>query len=279
MQPVKILENSLASLKSLAKIAFQSRPLTKAQKPGDNRRIIIMGNGPSLADNLRKDLDLLQTTPAMAVNYAALTPEFDLVRPQYYILADPHFFTEGASENLRLLCGRMRRIECPMTLFVPAMYRRKARRLYPKVNIATYNGIGVEGFEILTHTAFSAGLGMPRPRNVLIPAIMVAISLGFKEIVLLGADHSWTKTLSVNDDNEVVSIQPHFYAESKKEEERIRHDYRNIRIHTVLESFSIAFRSYHHIAAYARKRGVTIINATPGSFIDAFERRSVLELK
>lgn len=36
---------------------------------------------------------------------------------------------------------------------------------------------------------------------------------------------------------------------------------------------TIAFRSYWHIADYARSRGIEIINATPGSMIDAFPRR------
>ena len=37
----------------------------------------------------------------------------------------------------------------------------------------------------------------------LIPSIMLGIWLGYREIYLLGADHTWTKTLSVDDDNRV----------------------------------------------------------------------------
>jgi hypothetical protein len=101
---------------------------------------------------------------------------------------------------------------------------------------------------------------------------MVAMQAGFRHIYIAGADHSWLRTISVNDRNEVVSIQPHFYKEDDKEQSRVMSVYRNVRLHEVLQSFYVAFRSYHEIADYAQRRGVEIINITPGSFIDAFSR-------
>ena len=118
---------------------------------------------------------------------------------------------------------------------------------------------------------------MPRPRNVLIPSIMLAIRSGYKRIGIAGADHSWSRSLSVTEDNEVVSVQPHFYAEDSREEDRVRHEYRGIRLHSIMESFAVAFRSYHVIADYARSKGVEIWNLTPGSFIDAFPRQDLSE--
>lgn len=119
------------------------------------------------------------------------------------------------------------------------------------------------------------GMAMPRPRNVLIPSLMLAIAMGYAEIVVVGADHTWMQTLSVTDDNEVVSVQPHFYNDGKEEQARVRHEYRNYRLHQIVESFAVAFKSYHDIANFATSRGVSIINATPGSFIDAFPRGSL----
>ena len=158
---------------------------------------------------------------------------------------------------------------------MPVKYRKAARRLYGGVEIATFNAVGIEGFAPLCRAAFRLGLAMPRPRNVLIPSIMLAIALGYKEIIITGADHTWMKTLSVTDENEVVSIQPHFYNDGAEEQQRIRHEYRNYRLHQIVESFAVAFKSYHDIANFAAASGVKIINATPGSFIDAFERGSL----
>lgn len=261
-----------ATLKSLVKIALQSRP-TGRWPEAEGRRIIVMGNGPSLNDTIASHLQILKATPAMAVNFAALAPVFFEIKPRYYVLADPHFF--GGSDNggnLDRLREALARVDWTITLFVPAKYISAARLHYGALDLRPFNFIGLEGYDTFTHAAFRAGLGMPRPRNVLIPAIMLAVGMGYEEVVITGADHSWMKTLSVTDDNEVVSVQPHFYADSDRELSRIRHDYRGIRLHEVVESFAIAFRSYHDIARYARSRGIRVLNATPGSFIDAFER-------
>ena len=72
-----------------------------------------------------------------------------------------------------------------------------------------------------------------------------------------------------------MSIPPHFYADSKKELARSATQYKDIRLHQILESFSIAFASYHKLQRYARDKGINIYNSTPKSYIDAFERRSL----
>ena len=99
--------------------------------------------------------------------------------------------------------------------------------------------------------------------------------MGFGNIYITGADHSWTKTLSVNERNEVVSIQPHFYKEDENEEKRVRVDYLKYPLHQIVYSFYVAFKSYHSVQRYALHKGVDIYNATPESFIDAFPRRNL----
>ena len=68
-------------------------------------------------------------------------------------------------------------------------------------------------------------------------------------------------------------MQPHFYQDNDKEHERVRSTYKGLKLHDVLGSMTIAFRSYWQIADYANSRSIEIINATPGSMIDAFPRR------
>ncbi len=50
--------------------------------------------------------------------------------------------------------------------------------------------------------------------------------------------------------------------------------YRDVRLHDILLSFHLAFKSYHALEAYARDRDVVSI-IPPGSFIDAFERHKL----
>jgi hypothetical protein len=103
---------------------------------------------------------------------------------------------------------------------------------------------------------------------------MIAINRGYKKIILLGADHSWLKDLSVNDNNEALLNHKHFYdAQTSKPTRMYRHQKGTIRhLHEILEKLMISFRSYFEVKAWAEKNQVKIINATPGSYIDAFER-------
>ena len=258
--------------KSIVKLLTQRRRATITKADADTSRpLIILANGPSLNQTIAESLPSLQAHPTLAVNFAANAPEFRTLRPRYYVFIDPHFFSATDDPNVTRLWDNLARVDRPMTLIVPA----RRRRLIPKsVNIdtLTVNDIAVEGFLPLENAAFARGWGMPRPRNVLIPSIMAAIAMGFKEIYLTGADHSWMKTISVNDNNQVVSIQPHFYKDNDKELARVRTDYLHRPLHTILDSFRIAFASYHTIARFAATRGIRIVNSTPGSYIDAFPR-------
>jgi hypothetical protein len=49
-------------------------------------------------------------------------------------------------------------------------------------------------------------------------------------------------------------------------------------LHEILSTMSLAFESYHILKKYADYKEVKILNSTPGSYIDAFERCSINEL-
>lgn len=270
----KWVSQSVSSGASLLKALLMSRRPSPAggEKP---RPLVVMGNGPSLRSVIDNNSRWLQDNDRMAVNFAANTPDFFSLRPQYYVLADGHFFSRGTDPNVEKLWQNLEATSWKMTLWVPWKYGAEAwRRIggHQQVEIKVFNLTPLEGFTAVTHTLIDRGLGMPRPRNVLIPAIMAAIREGYRKIYLAGADHTWTRTLSVDDENFVVSIQPHFYEDNKEEHARVRSTYAGLRLHDVLGSMTIAFRSYWQIASYARSRNVSIINATAGSMIDAFPR-------
>lgn len=266
------------SLATIAKVCLLSR---KASSPAsgekeNKRTLVILGNGPSLRGVLDNPPAWLADTDRMAVNFAANTDMFRSMRPERYVLADPHFFGgEKSDPNVKRLWENLRGCDWPMTLHIPVKEAGRARAHLAgntRIILSTFNMTPGEGWPALTHPLFDAGLAMPRPRNVMIPAVMEGIRAGYHRILLAGADHSWLQSLYVDDDNMVVSVQPHFYADNDKEKERVRSEYAGYHLHDILGSMTVAFRSYHEIAAYAAKRGVTILNATPGSYIDAFPR-------
>lgn len=272
----KGLGKVVASAGSLLKVVVMSKGASGKAPVKEGAGIVIMGNGPSLRKTIDEDLDWLLAHDLMAVNFAANTPEFFKLRPAYYVLADGHFFSGNRTDaNVKKLWEELGKVSWKMTLWVSAKTQHLAKAFIlnnPNITVKTFNLTPLEGVKTLTHRLMDAGLGMPRPRNVMIPAIMAAIREGYKKIYLCGADHTWTRTLSVDDENFVVSVQPHFYQDNEKEHERVRSTYAGLHLHDVLGSMTIAFRSYWQLNEYARSRGIEIINATPGSMIDAFPR-------
>lgn len=264
------------TLASIAKIILLSK-FGKISKSGIGEDIVILGNGPSLNTTISESAEFLALHKKLAVNFACNAPVFFDLRPEYYVLADPHFFASDA-ENVISLWSNLAKVDWQMTLFIP--FKKNSSRLSElasnkNIRIERYNLTPIEGFKGFCHKVFRSGLGMPRPRNVLIPSIMLAIAAGFKRIYIAGADHSWMKTISVNDNNEVVSIQPHFYKENEQEKKRVNTEYMHYPLHQIVYSFYVAFKSYFEIKAYANSIGTEIWNITPGSFIDAFPRKKL----
>lgn len=271
-----LFSNLGATIKSAIKIALQSR-LVKISKADDSDTspLIILANGPSLRQTIDNYGDKLRHYPTLAVNFAANSPEFSDLRPKYYVLADPHFFRATDDENVTRLLKNLSAVTWPMRLFVDRRYKSafaKVLNLPENIKLEGFNAVGAEGFAWFERLAYRSGLAMPRPRNVLIPSIMIGIRLGYRDIYICGADHSWMRDIAVTEDNVVVSGMTHFYKESSTEVRRARNEYRGYRLHQIISSYYVAFLSYHKIRSYADAIGVRIINSTPGSYIDAFPR-------
>ena len=65
-----ILSLTGQSLKSLVKLAIQSQQPSIKNSDHNGKRLIILGNGPSLADNLANDMDILLSNDTLSVNFA-----------------------------------------------------------------------------------------------------------------------------------------------------------------------------------------------------------------
>lgn len=275
-------QDFVAALASIGKAMIMSRrPFPRMHRP-ECDELVILGNGPSLRHTIDTRLTEIMCRKRLAVNFAANAPEFSILRPDFYVLADGHFFTGAASDpNVERLMKNLYDTAWPMTIFVPCRMVKRLRALFNgnnNISVRGFNLTPAEGTAAITHILYATGMAMPRPRNVLIPSIMIGIRMGFKRIWLCGADHTWSRTLGVDDDNRVISVQPHFYRDSASEQKRVNSEYAGYHLHHILKSLYIAFRSYHMIAAYASTENVEIINATPGSMIDAFPRKELSTL-
>lgn len=280
---MKKIKQAFDCLASFGKVLLLSKKPSPQGTPKDVP-LIIMGNGPSLRDTIANYSDLLKKSNTLAVNFAANADSYFDIKPDIYVLADPHFFKVGedgisSDPNVRRLWTNIAITDWDMTLYLPCKAKiPDSVKLNTHIKVKRYNLTPGEGLKSPVHWLYRKGLAMPRPRNVLIASIMVALREGYRDIRIVGADHTWSRDLWVDDSNRVISVQKHFYKDNEKEFERVAQEYAGYHLHDILNSLTIAFRSYHQIADYAGTIGAKITNCTPGSFIDAFPRSSLSDL-
>lgn len=289
----KYLFLSFETFLSFARILIQSRffNILKHAKTSE-KPCLILGNGPSLNDTLAENsAEVLQSFDLMAVNAAAEQHTYTELKPNLYVLNAVSYFQNDEdlsdfyiSAKRSLFKALLEKTTWNLLLIVP--FRAKKSLEFQSIlsqnknlKACYFNQTPIEGLNFYSNLLFKMGLGMPRPHNVLIPGIMSAIGLGYKTIVLVGADHSWLKELSVNDKNEALLRHVHFYAtdgsKPMKVEDRIE---RPRKLHEVVEKFYLSFKSYWEIRTYSQWRDVKIYNASTHSMIDAFERKTLAEI-
>jgi hypothetical protein len=102
---------------------------------------------------------------------------------------------------------------------------------------------------------------LPTLGNVMVVAIALALYVGYKEIILLGADFNSFASTS----------RKHCYTEDN-----------NVKLRSLsseLFMHSFVADTHYELRKYAEKHGVRIINATKGSLLDAYERDEDIVIK
>ena len=254
---------------------------------------LILGNGPSLKQTIDTyPSETLQQFDLMAVNQFGDTDYFSVLKPKFYLLNAVTYFQEETAlsplyQNLRkeLYKSLSEKITWDMYLIVPFRAKKSSNfkdllNSNPHIHAVYFNQTPGEGFTCFTNFVFNRAWAMPRPHNVLIPGIMHAIHLNYKTIAIVGADHSWLGEISVNDNNEALVHQKHYYDEQTSRPEKVQ-DYitRPRKLHEILHKFYLSFKGYWDIDTYSKKRKVSIYNCSEVSMIDAFERKSLSELR
>lgn len=287
------MKNLVLTIISIIKVALLSKKRGILAIPEEDipKTCVILGNGPSLNETFIKHRTLLESMNLMAVNSYATTSEYLNLKPKYYILNAPILFKpthqlSALYTQLRndILSNIAQKTNWKMYLFVPfvakkSSYFKEILAQNSNIKPVYYNTTGVEGMANISAFFFNRGWGMPRPHNVIIPAIMTLIKINTKDIYIVGADHSWLSEISVNDKNEALVNQKHFYDENKTRPEKME-DYisRPRRLHEIIHKFYLSFKGYWEIKNYSSKKNVNIYNCSEVSMIDAFERRKLSDL-
>lgn len=285
LEKISIFFNNLIlTIISKIRIIVLSRFFIKFHKEaGQPDECVILGNGPSLNFTVDKHRSFLENRALVCVNHFAETDLYQQLKPKIYVLGAPEMWLNDVEDfyynkGERLFTEIASQTKWKMSLYIHSSAYKSKRwqekiKSNPDITVKYYNPTPVEGFRWFKNLCFRLNLGMPRPHNVLIPSIMITLNSSFRVIYLAGADHSWLKDVNVNDYNEVLLSQRHFYDEQNpgtRPMDKLGKGSRHL--HEVLLKWVYSFRGYFDLSDYSKTLQKKIINITPGSYIDAFER-------
>ena len=283
------LSNAGAVIVSIIRIILLSKWRVQLTKRHHDE-CVILANGPSLSDSIRQHPQFLEGKDLICVNHFPSTEYYHQLKPTYYMTSAPDLWLDNidkffVDQSNRLFEVMASETKWPLMFHIP-YESRKFKRWQSKlasnhaIKLIFYNNTPIEGWRWFRHFCFRLNWGMPRPHNILIPSLTHAINMGYKKIYLLGADHSWLSEISVNDQNQVLINQKHFYDHHTSKGKPL--DKRGVghrNMPELLTKFVHAFSGYFVLKDYAKSRGIIILNATPGSFIDAFDRLDLKSLE
>jgi len=263
---------------SVLKILFLSKfgvqlPQTKEET------CIVLGNGPSLKTSFQKHIEKIGKHKLFCVNSFATTNEYTLLKPSYYVMLDHSFWKSEHETIINTFEAIVTKTTWDVQLFVPRMAKKTKRfdELASKnkhIHLTYFNYTVFKGADSVANFFYSKNLAMPQAQNVLVASIFLAINVGFKRIIVLGADHTWHQTLSVNMKNQVCVNLYHFN-ENKSETPDVLF-YKNskdlYKMYEIFLDWSKMFLGYNNVELYSKKRNSKIFNASEISCIDAFER-------
>jgi len=283
----KWLELFNQTIKSCLKILVMSKSSKRfRQIKTDKEQIVILGNGPSLKPTIEEHEFFLKNKDLICVNHFATSEFYTKLKPAYYLIITPELFTEDVFPEFieasnKLFNAIADKTTWNLKLFVKyeAKQYERWRKILEKnknIEIIYMNLTPVEGFKKFMFRQFDKAAGMPRPHNVLISCVFVALHLAPKEIFIIGAEHTWLKELHVDENNDVYLSFQHFYNNNKTLTKFNNYSEKsNYKLHEILRSFVITFAAYHTLNDYAKYKNINIFNCTPESHIDAFERYKI----
>lgn len=250
-------------------------------------------NGPSLKKALADyDIGINKFNEhSFFVNLAPLDPHFFQIKPKHFLLSDPIFYQdfEQKKDQIRKMYDLLdSSVDWDMYLYMDFYKEWEYDKLisYSKIKNPHIHFVKLNRWHCsnlaapIRNRLYKKGWFMPEDGTIANVAIYVALIEGYSEIDLYGADHNMFLELAVNDNNELCSLDSHFYEECKPQMHPLKNclttEDKVFKVHEFLHIVSIMFKSHYLLRSFADYLGARVINCTPGSMIDVYERKEQL---
>lgn len=251
----------------------------------EQSRVNIFANGPSLNNTLNEMIESKRylSEIILTMNFFVNDDRYEIIKPKYHAISDPMFYdAPGHEERVAdFFVNINKKTTWPLKLIVSYRFWKDSewRKRF------TNSIITLIPFHVITPPYDCLGFKWLSRRglmgadygSVLHQAIYAMMLSGYKEIVLYGADHTFFDGLCVNEKNQVCKKTTHFY-ECDTQVEPIFHTYTGVKtpytMSHFLSEYARVFKGHEILQQISKNFGAMIFNATPGSMIDAYERKT-----
>ena len=250
---------------------------------------VLLVNGPSLNIDLKENAWILNEKDILCVNNFATSELYTQIKPKYYMFSDPSYWGEKPGEFLlnyrsKIFESIKDKTNWDMVLYHPPgagkIIKEYIINKNNKVSTFEFNQTSILGFKTFREFCYKNNFGTPPPGNILIPALINMINLGYKYIYIAGTDHTMFKNISVGEDNVLYKESDHFYGKSKKRK-LYSHSYLNgmvndqvgLKMSEWLLNAVNVFLSHEIIYEYSKSLNADIINLTKNSLIDSYTKK------
>ncbi len=252
-----------------------------------DQECVILGNGPSLLEDLKIIENNISDKFIICLNDFALSDYYIKLKPSVYVFLDPYYWetldvNKINHSSVISVCNKIfKRIlnetTWPIIIYTPFEFKKS--KLYKEcknefIEFKFFNSIPVQGFTWFIIFSLKHRLGLLKAANVITPSLYYAIMSDFKTIYLSGVDHTWVNSIVVLEDSKVYMAQPHFYDNdtSFNPVYLSPEDKESPKLYKLLEIYSNVFKNYWILADFARRKNCRILNLTNKSHIDAFTK-------
>lgn len=279
MQSYSLLGSLLRIVLFFPRTFFNRANIRNNKRVSSSENCCILGNGPSLLNELQLHISQFQQQTLFVVNTFGKSEYYTQLKPSYYLLIDPVYWAEAISDEWNndksVIADIVEKTDWKLCVIVPFVAYGKLKSAFksnPNITVLFYNHTILSFNKKIDFFFYKHGLATPVIQNVIACAMFNAINLKYKNIFLFGADHSWLADIGVDNTNRVCWVENHFYG-SKTMRPFLKGTGVPYKMSEILFDYAKMFYGYQVLEAYSKYNSSEIINCTLGSFIDSFARK------
>jgi len=246
--------------------------------------VIVLGNGPSLKNDLENIVKTVDDHDFVCVNNFCSSPYYEVLKPNKYVFLDGYFFSKDAHPDWikqRELTFTIinEKTNWKMQIFVPMGADVSILKEFIK-----NENVEIIKFKVLTYVNhdmsklvryYNTGYFGPYQCNVLLYAIYLAIWAKHKKIEIYGADLSFHNDVQVDQLNNQVQIKfRHFNSEDHVEQlMKNPQKIEPFSMYELMQTTADTFKSHDILNFYGQSKNIQILNGSSFSLIDAYKRK------